>query len=129
MVDLILAVDSLTGQGKRFAEKVGYPVFDIGTCQPSKNQHVILVTRSYNFGEIPETTRMFIDAFRTHIIGVVVGGNRTWGKNFGAAGEKIQAKFGIPLIHKFEGTGFPNEVAVTKAWIETKLEELNRDNT
>ncbi len=129
MVDLILAVDSLTGQGKRFAQKLGFPVFDIATCQPLNNQHVILVTRSYNFGEIPETTLSFIHTYRTHIIGVVVGGNRTWGQNFGAAGEKIQTMFGIPLIHKFEGTGFPSEVSVTKAWIETKLDELNQVNT
>ena len=129
MGDLILAVDSLTGQGKRFAEKLGYPVFDVVTYQPIHDQRVILVTRSYNFGDIPDTTLTFIHAYRSSIIGVVVGGNRTWGKNFGAAGDKIQTMFGIPLIHKFEGTGFPSEVALTKAWILAKLEQLNRDKT
>lgn len=125
MASILLVVDSMTGQGKRFAEKLGYPVVEIAEASPREEDHVVLVTRSYNFGQIPDTTLAFIHIYQHQIIGVAVGGNRTWGQNFGAAGDKIQHQFGIPLIQKFEGTGFPNEVNQTKKWIDAYANRLS----
>jgi ribonucleoside-diphosphate reductase protein NrdI len=114
---IVIVVDSMTGLGKKFADKLGYPVFEIQTYQPKSDDAILLITRSINFGEIPSFTQTFLDGFAKQVIGVVVGGNRTWGKNFGAAGDKISLTYGIPLILKFEGIGMPHEVSLVQAWM------------
>lgn len=114
---IVTVYDSLTGQGKRFAEKIGLPFFDIQTFIPNQDHQVVLITRSEGFGKIPNPTLKFITAYRERIIGCAVGGNRSWGATFGLAGETIQKQYNIPLITKFEMIGFPHEVAAVQRWI------------
>ena len=114
---IVIVVDSMTGLGKKFADKLGYPVFEIQTYQPKSDDAILLITRSINFGEIPSFTQTFLDGFAKQVIGVVVGGNRSWGKTFGAAGDKISLTYRIPLILKFEGIGLPHEVTLVKSWL------------
>jgi ribonucleoside-diphosphate reductase protein NrdI len=115
---IVVVYDSMTGQGKRFAEKLGYPVFDIQNFVPQKHQHIFLISRTFGFGEIPVTTVKFIEDFRSSIIGCAVSGNRNWGKSFGMAGKKIEQQYAIPLIQVFEMTGLPNEVNHVKMWLQ-----------
>ncbi len=115
---VVIVVDSMTGLGKKFALKLGYEVFDIASYQFQNHHQILLITRSINFGEIPETTQKFLEKNAPSVIATAVGGNRTWGKNFGAAGDKIKLIHQIPLIVKFEGIGFPHEVQAVKSWLE-----------
>lgn len=116
---VVIVVDSMTGLGKRFAEKLGYPVFDIQAYQADEHHDIFLITRSVNFGQIPDTTQAFLDQFAKKVIGLAVSGNRNWGKNFGAAGDKISLAYGIPLVLKFE-LGFPHEVNQVKTWLSQR---------
>jgi ribonucleoside-diphosphate reductase protein NrdI len=124
MTPLIIVVDSMTGLGRKFADKLERVVFNIQEVPQDHLGPFLLITRSVNFGEIPLTTVEFLKKHGAFVKGVVVGGNRTWGKNFGAAGDKIQAEYHIPLIEKFEGVGFPHEVKKVKQWIEDAEQEL-----
>ena len=117
---IVIVVDSMTGLGKKFANKLGYPVFDIQSYQPKAEDAILLITRSVNLGEITPFTKAFLDQFAKNVIGVAVGGNRSWGKNFGAAGDKISLTYGIPLILKFEGIGMPHEVSLVQSWLAKK---------
>lgn len=117
---IVIVVDSMTGLGKKFADKLGYPVFDIQSYQPDSTHDIFLITRSVNFGEITDQTSNFLHQFSKSVIGVAVSGNRSWGKTFGAAGDKIQLRYGIPLILKFEGLGFPHEVNLVKNWLSQR---------
>ncbi len=114
---IVIVVDSMTGLGKKFADKLGHPVFDIQTYQPNHDDAILLITRSVNMGEITLFSKAFLDQYAKLVIGVVVGGNRSWGKNFGAAGDKISLTYGIPLILKFEGIGMPHEVTLVQSWL------------
>jgi protein involved in ribonucleotide reduction len=116
---LIIVYDSLTGQGKKFASKLGYKAVNIKDYQSDDDPVVFLVTRSFNFGEIPKTTYNFLKAFHNRVIGTAVSGNRNWGTNFGKAGELIEKEFGIPLVTKFEMGGFDNDIKTTKNFLET----------
>ncbi|WP_331836835.1 class Ib ribonucleoside-diphosphate reductase assembly flavoprotein NrdI [Erysipelothrix piscisicarius] len=49
------------------------------------------------------------------VVGVAVGGNRNWGTNFGAAGDKIHDEYNIELVLKFEGSGFTKDVEIVPA--------------
>lgn len=115
---ITVVYDSMTGQGKRFAEKLGYPLFDINTYQPYPHDYVFLITRTFGFGEIPSPTRQFIETYRPVIIGCAVSGNRNWGKNYGMAGKKIEQLYQIPLVQIFEMIGLPHEVNHVKLWLE-----------
>ncbi|HHT98679.1 MAG TPA: class Ib ribonucleoside-diphosphate reductase assembly flavoprotein NrdI [Acholeplasma sp.] len=117
---MIIVYDSLTNQTKRFAEKIGLKVIDINAYDVIENdEKILLITRSYNFGEIPLTTISFLQKHANKVCGVAVSGNRNWGKNYGAAGDKIQAQYGIPLILKFEGSGMSHEVDILKKWVKS----------
>jgi ribonucleoside-diphosphate reductase protein NrdI len=115
---ITVVYDSMTGQGKRFAEKLGYPTFDIQHYIPRPLDHVFLISRTFGFGEIPVPTVQFIEKYRSFIIGCAVSGNRNWGKNYGMAGKKIEQLYQIPLIQIFEMIGLPAEVNHVKLWLQ-----------
>lgn len=115
---MIIVYDSLTGQGKKFALKLGYEAIKISDYHEEKDKHVFLVTRSFNFGEVPKTTLDFLNIYHQRVIGTAVSGNRNWGSNFGKAGEVIQKKYQIPLVVKFEMGGMDNDITKTKKFIE-----------
>lgn len=123
---MFIVVDSLTGLSMKFAQNLGYPIYRIGHDDiPFEQGPYFLVTRSFNFGEIPMPT---IEVLRKHYqncIGVAVSGNRNWGTNYGAAGDKIQAIYNIKLVRKFEGTGFKPDWEAVKEYIQQKERENN----
>lgn len=116
---MTIVVDSITGQGKKFANKLGYPVIAVTELDKLPAPPYFLITRSINFGEIPDSTTQFLTLHAKHTCGVAVSGNRNWGKNYGAAGDKINDIYGIPLVIKFEGVGFPKEIEHVKSWLES----------
>lgn len=115
---MIVVYDSLTGQGKKFALKLGYDAIKITDYQEDNDQHVFLVTRSFNFGEVPKTTLDFLNIYHHRVIGTAVSGNKNWGSNFGKAGEIIEKKYQIPLVIKFEMAGMESDIKKTKKFIE-----------
>lgn len=115
---MIIVYDSLTGQGKKFALKLGYEAIKISDYHEDNDSYIFLVTRSFNFGEVPKTTIDFLNTYHKRVIGTAVSGNRNWGTNFGKAGEVIEKKYQIPLVVKFEMGGMDNDIIKTKKFIE-----------
>jgi protein involved in ribonucleotide reduction len=118
---MVIVYDSLTGQGKKFALKLGYEAIKISEYKTSDDRVVFLVTRSFNFGEVPKTTLTFLESFHDRVIGIAVSGNRNWGTNFGKAGEVIEKRYAIPLVIKFEMGGMENDIKMTKQYIINHL--------
>lgn len=119
---MIIVYDSLTGQAKKFAEKLNLKTCDINHYEMSSDD-VLLVTRTFNFGEIPKATESFLNQFAKMVKGVCVSGNRNWGTNYGAAGDKIKDKYQIPLVLKFEASGFDRDVELVKKWIKDQINQ------
>lgn len=121
---MLVVFDSLTGQTKRFANNLGFNTVHVKLYEET-DEDIFLVTRSINYGQIPDTTKNFLDTFKHKVIGCAVSGNMNWGANFGMAGVKIERIYNIPLIKKFEGSGFKSDVEFVKNWIleKTKKEE------
>lgn len=120
---MLVVFDSLTGQTKRFATKLGYQTIHIKLFDSTYEGPVFLVTRSINFGQIPDTTKLFLDEHKHLVIGCAVSGNLNWGSNYGMAGVKIEEIYKIELVKKFEGSGFKEDVDFVKIWIERKMEK------
>lgn len=113
-----IIVDSLTGMGRRFADSLGLPVIDIKDSENiPADERLFLITRCYNFGQIPETTTAFLKKHHHQVAGCAVSGNRNWGSNFAIVGDKLEVKYGFPCIVKFEGTGFPAERQAAKDFL------------
>ena len=114
---MTIIFDSLTGQTKRFATSLGFDAVHIKLYEGEPKDKLFLVTRSINFGQIPETTKDFLDTYKDHVVGVAVSGNKNWGENYGKAGDKIEAQYNIPLILKFEGSGFKSDRETVRQWL------------
>lgn len=122
---MIVVYDSMTGQTKKAASKLGYPTKSVTEYQVNDDPFVFLVTRSFGFGEVPKNTLTFLNAYASRVIGCAVSGNVNWGENFGKAGRTIESTYGIPLVIKFESSGFESDIKNIKNWIESKLKALN----
>lgn len=115
--------DSRTGNVERFIQKVktatgwdfhkiqdGEAVFETGH----------LVTFTTRFGEIPETTKRFLEQAAPYLVSVSSSGNRNWGRNFALAADTIASEYGIPILLKFELSGTPDDVQQFIQFIEEK---------
>jgi len=105
---VLVVYDTMTGNTKKFVNKLPYK-----SCHISEYDGFspfILVTYTMNFGEIPETTKHFMELYNHKCKGVSSSGNKIWGKNFGIAANKITTRFGVPFISKFELQGTDEDV-------------------
>ena len=115
MNDIQVFYDSKSGLGKRFAERVrdtAQPVSEVPTAA------CILVTRNVGLGKIPRTTKRFLARYGDLVRGVVVNGDRRFGKYYCAAGPKIRDEFGIPVLRNIERDGNDEDVLVVRALLE-----------
>lgn len=121
---MIVFYDSLTGLGKRFANNLGYEIKDVVNLSlEDMDKDLFLITRSFNFGEVPDTTLDFLDDLKDNnkldnLKGVAVTGNKNWGINYGKSGDTIEKDYGIKLVLKFEASGFPKDVKFVKEYLE-----------
>ncbi|UXU70541.1 class Ib ribonucleoside-diphosphate reductase assembly flavoprotein NrdI [Mammaliicoccus sciuri] len=81
----------------------------------------ILITPTYNFGEVPEEVNAFLENHNKDMIAVMSAGNRNWGQNFAKSGETISKKYNVELIGKFEMMGTQSDVEVLKVYIKDKI--------
>ncbi|MEC2137428.1 class Ib ribonucleoside-diphosphate reductase assembly flavoprotein NrdI [Bacillus subtilis] len=105
---MIITYESKTGNVRRFVKALQQE-FDVEAIEVTGdtivNQEFIHITYTIGFGEVPERTLNFINKNKKKIRGVAVSGNKVWGDNYGLAGDKLSAKFHIPLLLKFELSG------------------------
>lgn len=114
---MIVVYDSLTGMGKRFALSISKDAIDINDIDILQEE-CILITRSFGFGNISEETKVFLDSNKDMVLGVAVTGNKNWGSLYGNAAKLINQEYNIPIIHVFEGSGFPSDKAKVKKFID-----------
>lgn len=125
---MIIFYDSLTGMVKNFSKRLGFEMKDVRDLDLNNiPDEMILITRSWDFGKIPDSTLDFLDDLTDfnkldNLKGVAVSGNKNWGQNFGKAGDTIQKEYGVPLVLKFEGSGFKKDVDFVKEYIQKSLE-------
>lgn len=119
---MLIVYDSLTGLSKKTAlllDKNALSVKEITVI----DKPCLLITRSIGFGNVPISTMEFISKNLSYIKGVAVSGNKNWGTNYGAAGDKIQEQFNIPLILKFEALGMKEDIEYLRKWIGENSDE------
>ena len=108
--------DSKTGNVERFIKKMQMqrPEWHVIKIKPEmtiENEGHFL-TFTTKIGEIPVTTNKFLRNENNSKLlkSVSSSGNRNWGQFFALAADKIQQKYGIPVLMKFELSGTNTEV-------------------
>ncbi|MBP3942417.1 class Ib ribonucleoside-diphosphate reductase assembly flavoprotein NrdI [Sphingobacteriaceae bacterium WQ 2009] len=105
--------DSKTGNVQRFMDKVtqitGWKAYKIGPTTTAKVPGH-LVTFTTRFGDVPDTTREFMNREAKQIFTVSSSGNTNWGRNFALAAEKIATDYSVPIALKFELSGTMNDI-------------------
>lgn len=106
--------DSRTGNVKRFIESVSkrMPInaININDQEYFENIPGHLITYTTGSAQIPVTTSYFLERHSNLIISVSASGNRNWGSNFAKSADKISELYKLPVLLKFELSGFPSDV-------------------
>lgn len=122
---MLVAYASKTGNVKSFVSKLGQQC-DITTHHIKQeniekmNEPFILITYTTGIGKIPEEVSEFLSHNAHLMIGVVGSGNMNWGSMYCMASVNVATKYDVPLIHRFEMRGMPNDVRIVKEFIENE---------
>lgn len=123
-----------SGNTRRFVEKLDVPAQRI---PHSRNDAPLRVTRPYvlilpTYGDgdprtaVPGPVIRFLNDPRNRALiqGVVAGGNTNFGAAFGLAGRVVAHKCEVPLLHRFELMGTPEDVAKVRACLAMEMTDV-----
>ncbi|MDV3143561.1 MAG: class 1b ribonucleoside-diphosphate reductase subunit alpha [Candidatus Phytoplasma australasiaticum] len=118
MIILKIVYDGLKhGNIYDFVKKLDYPSEHISEFV-NNNEEIILIIKTVGFGELSQEARDFLIKYSHLVIGVVSSGNKNYGSNYAKAGDVASKDFGIPLIMKFEGRGFTEDIKKLNKWLK-----------
>lgn len=124
---LVVYFSGIANNTERFVTKLGVESRRIPLMPNDPELEVdegyILITPTYGAGRgdaVPKQVIRFLNNHhnRLHIQGVVAGGAIYFGDKYGIAGDVISEKCGVPLLHKFDLAGTPQDVEIV-------LEKIN----
>jgi len=102
---------SRTGNVERFVQQLPpWPRLRLRSGEEHLEEPFVLVTYTTGFGEVPPEVWRFAQAHRSWVRGVAASGNRSWGSHFARAADRLAAALEVPLLHKFELSGWPGDV-------------------
>ena len=109
---------SFTNNTKAFVEKYFEDYDTMSIEEGSANCPYLLITPTYDFGQIPTVVEEWLDDNHQHMVGVVSNGNRNWGDMYARAGDLISDSYNVPLILKIELRGNEEDSKIIKEWIK-----------
>lgn len=112
---MLIAYYSWTGNVKRFIGKLeGFTCLDI-TEHPHINEKFVLITNTIGLGEVPDKVSEFLKLNGERMTAVIASGNRVWGeRQFGRSANIISKEYKVPILMKFENSGFPRDIELFK---------------
>lgn len=134
----IVYFSSLSGNTHRFVGKLNYSAIRIPLSPKDPmieiNEPFVLVVPTYagddGSGAVPKQVIHFLNNKnnRSHMRGVIAGGNTNFGKYYGYAGDVISRKCHVPMLYRFELTGTPTDVkkvqeGLQKLWTQKQPKE------
>lgn len=104
---------SVTGQTRRFINKLGLPAYEIEPANPffEINEPYILVVPTYDL-DITEVVNDFLDynSNKVNLKAVAGGGNRNFADLFVFTAKDIARDYEVPLVFSFEFSGTNEDV-------------------
>ncbi|MGL4662362.1 MAG: class Ib ribonucleoside-diphosphate reductase assembly flavoprotein NrdI [Culicoidibacterales bacterium] len=111
---------SQTGNVKRFVDRLKWQddVLAIDAIDGCLEEDFIIVTGTTNFGETPAIVDTFLQQNKIYLKAVAASGNRNWGDLFAKAADNIANEYNVPILVKFELSGFNRDIDLFKAGVE-----------
>ncbi|MBP0724693.1 class Ib ribonucleoside-diphosphate reductase assembly flavoprotein NrdI [Bacillus sp. RG28] len=106
---MVIVYSSMTGNVKRFVNKVNLPSIQIKDGLEVEEPFV-LITYTTGFGNIPDNVERFLENNSHHLKAVSASGNKNWGNLFAASADKISNQYKVPVLSKFELAGTNRDV-------------------
>ncbi|MDK2802386.1 MAG: class Ib ribonucleoside-diphosphate reductase assembly flavoprotein NrdI [Oscillospiraceae bacterium] len=112
---MIIAFCSKTGNVLKFVKKlnVNHTIVNIEDID-TIDEEFIIITYTAQLGEVPKNVDTFITKHSKFLVGVISSGNRSFGKYFANSADIISYKFSVPILHKFESSGFQKDVTIVE---------------
>jgi len=113
----MIAFASRTGNVRYIVSRLQLPAYDIEVAR-ALEEPFLLLTYTDGFGDVPELVERFMERNGVYCRGVAVSGNRNFGPlQFGRAGDRLAARWRVPLIRKIELRGFADDYeAIQNYW-------------
>lgn len=100
---------SRTGNVKYIVDKLKLPSVNIKDVDMI-NENFILFTYTDGLGLVPPLVEEFLLLNHSKCVGVIASGNKNFGNNnFCGSADKINHKYGIPIIRKLDLRGQPSD--------------------
>ncbi|KEK23915.1 class Ib ribonucleoside-diphosphate reductase assembly flavoprotein NrdI [Bacillus gaemokensis] len=116
---------SMTGNVQRFVANLDFPKAQIVKGQDLiVDEPFVLITYTTGFGQVPVEVKEFLQHNSKNMVAVVGSGNRNWGKMFCKGAVDIATNYNIPLLHKFEISGLPEDVET----VTSKIRNIRKDD-
>lgn len=125
---MLIVFDSKTGNIRRFIDALGLKAVEINPqlIEQPINEPFVLVTYTTGFGNVPPSTLYFLELNHVNLRGVAASGNRIWGDNFAISADVISEMYRVPILHKFEMSGMPEDVGIFKERVQNITYETYR---
>lgn len=119
---LSLVYDSMTGNVRRFAQGVaqevgGLDLLDVRQHVPRRE--FLLLTYTFGTGEVPASTKKFLQTHGHLLRGVVSSGSFHWGHNFARAADLIAAEYRVPVVAKLNKSGTAEDRLSVSNWLRS----------
>ncbi len=116
---MVLAYMSITGQTKRFVNKLDFKTYCIDVHDMSKIQSLgenyVLILPTYDLDTVKKIEEFIEFGTNIHFLkGVIGSGNRNFDKEFCISAKYIAKKYNIPLLHCFEFHGQDADVDIVR---------------
>lgn len=125
---MLIVFDSKTGNVRRFVNKLGMPEAEVIEVDSGLkvSEPFILLTYTTGMGQVPKTTLDFLKTNHINLRAVAASGNRNWGQSFALCANKISNMYGVPILHKFEMSGMPEDVEIVRERVRSISYETHR---
>ncbi len=111
---MLIVYASKTGNVARFVARLGLRSLCLKDGRETITEPCLLITYTTGFGQVPEEVLKFVENNHSLVLGVAASGNRNWGASFARAADVLAERYGIPVVHKFELSGTPQDLEIVK---------------
>lgn len=119
-------IERLTAYAEQAEQPISTTRLNVKGEQPRVKEDYILIVPSYGTARTshtPPQVKKFLndEITRNHCVGVIGTGNINFGEEYAIAGDVVSLKLQVPLLHKFELSGAPQDTGIV-----FRLAELDR---
>lgn len=121
-----LIFDSLTGNVRRFTQQIHGRLTHLTMTELARGTprgDFLLLTYTFGTGEIPESTKVFLNKHSHFLQGVVASGSYHWGKNFALAADLIAEQYNVPIVAKINKVGQCTDLEKVVQWLNAWEEQ------